>query len=61
MYAGFRKNSETPTLPDELVKGAGSRAGVRSLVNGRFVPRSEVKGNPRETTTERVKPTKKTK
>ena len=61
MYASVRKNSETPALAAEPVKRPGSGTGVRNSVNGRFAPRSEVKkGNPRETETERVKPTKKT-
>ena len=62
MYANVRKNSETPALAVEPVKKAGSGTVVGNSVSDRFVPRSEIKKrNSRETETERLKPTKKTK
>jgi hypothetical protein len=62
MYASVRRNSNTPALAPEPVKTAGGETGVRNSVNGRFVPRTEVKNrSPRETETERLKLTKKTK
>jgi len=61
MHSSFRKHGATPALTDGLGKKVGVGTPERSSLNGRFVPASAVKPNLRETKTELVKPTKKTK